>query len=147
MTIESSLYKKIHDTMPILCVDIIILKNNTALLVKRTNEPAKNEYWFPGGRVHKFESLEDAAKRKVKEEVNLDVKNIKLLGSDETIFDTGPFGKPTHTVNFVYSAKITLNQEIKLDSQSEKYYWCEKIDTKLNPYVTKFLKLVNIKEI
>ena len=60
-------YKKILEYIPICCVDVVICHFNKILFVKRNTEPAKNEWWFPGGRVYKNEMLEETAIRKAYE--------------------------------------------------------------------------------
>ena len=57
------------------------MKNDEILLVKRVFEPAKGEWSLPGGFIELGETPEDAAKRELKEETNLDGKAIKLIGS------------------------------------------------------------------
>ena len=57
------------------------MKNDEILLVKRAFEPAKGEWSLPGGFIELGETPEDAAKRELKEETNLDGKAIKLIGS------------------------------------------------------------------
>jgi ADP-ribose pyrophosphatase YjhB (NUDIX family) len=41
--------------------------DNALLLLRTKNEPAKGEWWFPGGRIKKGESLEQASHREVKD--------------------------------------------------------------------------------
>ncbi len=60
-------YKKILENMPICCVNLVIAHNNKVLLIRRKNEPEKNKWWIPGGRIYKNEKLKDAAIRKAKE--------------------------------------------------------------------------------
>ena len=91
--IEEKLYKKIQEVLPICCVDVVILnKNKEFLLLKRKNEPAKDQWWVPGGRIKKGEKTEKAVLRKVKEETGLNIKIKKMLGVKETIFKKGFFG-------------------------------------------------------
>ena len=42
-------YKEFIHYMPICCVDVVVHVGRSFLLVKRIQEPAKNEWWFPGG--------------------------------------------------------------------------------------------------
>ena len=79
-------YKSILSSLPILCVDLVIINNGKFLLLKRENEPAKGEYWFPGGRILKLETIKSAALRKVKEEVNLECDFQHIISIEETIF-------------------------------------------------------------
>lgn len=48
--------------------DIIIIKNNQVLLIKRANEPLKNYWCFPGGYLNWDETIEECAIRETKEE-------------------------------------------------------------------------------
>jgi len=89
--IPSDLYEKIHMAMPMACVDIIITNINSFLLAKRKNKPAKNQWWFPGGRILKNETLAEAVARKSFEETGLKVEIINRIGVEETIFPDGPF--------------------------------------------------------
>jgi colanic acid biosynthesis protein WcaH len=144
--IPKSLYKKMHEVMPIACVDIVIVSYNKFLLFKRKNEPVKGCWWFAGGRILKNETSKKAAIRKTKEETGLKIKIEKMLGADETIFSTGPFGKPTHTVNFVFLAKPISNiKEITMDNQSDEFKWFEKINNNWHPYIKKFLREAGFK--
>ncbi|MCK9351796.1 MAG: NUDIX domain-containing protein [Candidatus Pacebacteria bacterium] len=132
-------YKEFHRLMPILCVDGVVVRNNSFLLLKRKNAPAKDEWWFPGGRVLRNELLVDAVKRKIWEETGLESEKLEILGADETLFPDGPFEWSTHTVNIVFKAEAKDGNE-KIDDQSQEFQWFEKIDESWPPYVKKFLE-------
>lgn len=139
--INQIIYNQILENMPIICVDGVIINNeNEILFLKRENEPAKNEWWFPGGRLLKNEKLEDAIIRKVKEETNLDVEVVKYIGTTETIFDNGPFDIPVHTVNLTYQLKL-ISIDIKIDNLHSDYIWSDKInELKLNKEIFNLIK-------
>ena len=139
--INQIIYNQILENMPIICVDGVIINNeNEILFLKRENEPAKNEWWFPGGRLLKNEKLEDAIIRKVKKETNLDVEVVKYIGTTETIFDKGPFDIPVHTVNFTYQLKL-ISIDIKIDNLHSDYIWSDKInELKLNKEIFNLIK-------
>lgn len=59
-------------------VGIIIEKDNKVLLIKRKNIIGNGLWSFPGGKMEKYESIEETAIRETKEEVDLDIFNIKL---------------------------------------------------------------------
>ena len=144
--IEQNLYNKILTNIPIICVDGVILSKNGVLFMKRKNEPAKNEWWFPGGRLLKNESLEDAIIRKVKEETHIDVKLIKSIGVSQTIFETGVFGIPTHTINFTFLL-TTEDFDVKIDKDHIQYIWTFDFDSlNLNSEILKLLKNNNIND-
>lgn len=62
-----------------LAVDALIVKNNKIVLVKRKYEPFKNFYALPGGLVNK-ETIKQALVREVKEETNLEIEPIRIIG-------------------------------------------------------------------
>lgn len=131
-------YKKILEFMPICCIEVMIYHKGKVLLVLRKSEPLKNEWWFPGGRIYKNETLEQAAVRKAFEEIGLKVKTIKKIGTYETIHKFGPYNLKSgvHTVNVCILAKpIGKNINVKIDKTSSKYRWIAKIEKDLNPYV------------
>ncbi len=142
--INNTEYKKIIENIPICCVDVVICHSDKILLVYRNTEPAKNEWWFPGGRVYKNEKLEDAAIRKAYEEVGIKVQIVKMIGVYETLFNKGPFDdlkSGVHTVNIYFLVKPTSeNFKIKIDNTSSDYRWIDTIEENLHPYVKKVLK-------
>lgn len=127
--------------MPIPCVDVAIIYEGKILLAHRLNKPAKGTYWFPGGRVMKGETLSQAAKRKAKEETGLDIRIIKQLGTEETIFPDGPFDGPTHTINTVFLAVCKKGHKLKADSQSDSLLWFKTLPKNSPTYIKKFTKL------
>ena len=132
--------------MPIACVDIVIIFDKKFLLAKRKNKPARGQWWMPGGRVLKNETMENASTRKAREETGLSVKIIKRLGVDETIFPDGPFGSPTHTINAVFlSEPLSPVNGVKLDEQADEFKWFSKIENNWHPHVKKFLRLAGFK--
>lgn len=140
MIIPSEQYKKIVEVLPILCVDVII-KNSKGeyLLIKRANEPLKDQWWVIGGRVLKGESLEQAAKRKVKEEAGLEIDGIKSIGYYEDASETNPFGLEIqlHSVSIVFSANIEDKQTVTLDYQSSGWKYSKDLPKKFR--VKRFL--------
>ena len=122
--IEESLYKDIISNIPILCVDVVLWHEDMIILIKRTSEPFKGVYWVIGGRVKKNETLANAAIRKIKEETNLDVNRVNMIGIYEDEYDESAFGKiegKYHTVAVVFHAKIDDISNFKLDDTSNDW--------------------------
>ena len=71
--IPDFLYRKIVKYMPIPSVEAIIVKDGKLLFLRRKNSPAKGQWWFPGGRIRKGETIEEALFREVKDETELTV--------------------------------------------------------------------------
>jgi len=144
MNIPKERYKEILELMPICCIDVVIIYKGKIFMVKRTNEPAKNQWWFPGGRVLKNEKLRDAVKRKLFEETGLRGKSIKPLIFDETIFEKSSIkGINAHTINLCFSIEVD-NDQVVLDNQSSEYKWVDKIEEKWHPYVKKVIEYSGI---
>lgn len=140
--IPDELYRQIHAMLPIACVDVLLKDGDSFLLAKRNNEPAQGQWFFPGGRIFKGEKLEDAARRKIKEETGIDATIEKMLGVDETLFPEGPFNNSTHTINIVFLATPTNPQAtVTLDEQNSEYSWYTHVNNSWHPYVQKFLAL------
>lgn len=111
--IPAELYRQILSNMPIACVDVVIPLPQGVLLVWRNNEPAKGQWWLPGGRVLKGETLAECAARKAQEEVGLDCTFERIVHVDETIFDTGPWGIPVHSINVCALLSLSDGREPK----------------------------------
>lgn len=130
MMIPRDQYARMTECLPILCVDLVIRNSaGDILLIKRENEPLKGQWWVVGGRVHKGETLEEAAIRKAKEEVGVRLDNLQLMGYYEDTFEKSPFGlaTPLHSVSVVFSASIHDGQSIRLDDQSSEWKYSKEL--------------------
>ena len=67
---------------PLVAVDAVILINNKQdlVLIRRRNPPFQGELALPGGFVDVGETVEHACIREAREETNIKVKIIKLIG-------------------------------------------------------------------
>ena len=67
---------------PLVAVDAVILFNNKQdlVLIRRRNPPFQGELALPGGFVDVGESVEHACIREAREETNIKVKIVKLIG-------------------------------------------------------------------
>lgn len=141
--IPTDLYHQIISNIPIACVDIAIMRDSSVLLVKRLDEPAKGQWWLPGGRVYKGEMMAQTAKRKALEEVGLDCEVGPLIYTAETVFEDGPNGIPVHSINSCFLLKfIELSEKIHLDHHHSEVWWCNlrfAITQDFHPYVIKCL--------
>jgi len=139
MIIPDSLYHQIITSIPIACVDIAIIARGSVLLVKRNDPPAKGEWWFPGGRVFKGETMRQTAKRKALEEVGIECHVGPIIHTAETIFPDGPNGIPVHSINSCFMLYPVGDFTVKLDSHHDEYEWANHIYEGLHPYVVKCL--------
>lgn len=79
MELNNKLYKNIgiHVITTLFTVNKGEVK---VLLIKRTNEPFKDYWALPGGAMYNNETLEDGAKRELKEKTGLDNIKLELCG-------------------------------------------------------------------
>jgi ADP-ribose pyrophosphatase YjhB (NUDIX family) len=86
---ESDMNRRYPDA-PLVGVGAIIFRADQVLLIQRGREPSLGRWSVPGGLVEVGESLLDAVKREVMEEVNLevDVKDVVAV-LDRVIKDEG----------------------------------------------------------
>jgi 8-oxo-dGTP diphosphatase len=67
---------------PLIAVDAVILMNNKQdlVLIRRKNPPFQGELALPGGFMEIGETVETACIREAREETNINIKIIKLIG-------------------------------------------------------------------
>jgi 8-oxo-dGTP diphosphatase len=105
---------------------VLVIYKGKFLLAER-NKDNYNGYWIiPGGGVRFGETIQDAAIREIKEETNLDVEIIKLIGHREVINVPGNY----HSVIFFYLAKskhVNIKTSDNLDISKAKFLSIEEI--------------------
>lgn len=102
-------------------VDVVVInkKTNTILLIKRLNEPFKDCWALPGGFVDENEDLEQAARRELYEETNIETDKMKQIGT---------FGKPYrdprgHMISVAYQTDLINNQIVKAKDDAKEVSW------------------------
>jgi colanic acid biosynthesis protein WcaH len=141
--IPPSEYLQILKNVPIACVDLLIIHNNKCLLLKRDNEPANGEYWFPGGRINKLETIKDAAIRKAKEETNLDCEFIQVISAEESIFPKNEnMDTDVHTVNICCYLIPKDIKSLKIDKLHNDYKWVNRQNKIYHPAVNHPLSVI-----
>jgi ADP-ribose pyrophosphatase YjhB (NUDIX family) len=139
--ISDAFYKKIVESVPIVCVDIVVRAGKEFILVKRKDEPARGEWWLIGGRLIKGERLKQAVIRKVREELGVRSAKIKrFITTRETMFARSFWGVPTHTVNSVFVVEIKRNSEMRKDKTVQEAQWFSKINNSWPAYVKEMLQ-------
>ncbi len=68
-------------------VGVCIIRNGEFLIGERLNSHGANTYSFPGGHMEYGENWNDTAIRETLEETGLDIKNPRLLGITNDIFE------------------------------------------------------------
>jgi colanic acid biosynthesis protein WcaH len=144
MYIEDNLYKKIVANMPIFCMELVI-KNSLGqvLLIKRNNNPAKNQWWTCGGRFLHGETIGDGVKRVAWNEVRLHCKFEATLELVNEIFPrVDEMECDKHTPALVCEVVIDGdNEDVALDRDHAEYIWVDKNSVDYHEYVQEILRL------
>jgi colanic acid biosynthesis protein WcaH len=130
--IEPSKYEEIKTLMPLPCVDLLIIHDGKLLLMLRNNEPGKDLWFTPGGRILKGESLEQAVNRVLKKETGLDHDQIKQVATMCHYWPT------TQTVTTYYTVKVDTGQ-ITMNNEHRDHQWITEPTPDLHPYLTEMI--------
>jgi colanic acid biosynthesis protein WcaH len=133
--IPKKLYDEIVASMPITGIEAMIMKNDSILLMRRSNPPARGEWWLPGGRLRKGESFEDALRREVKEETGLAIVPVHFIGVYNRVFPE------RHDVALVFLCKIEDESAgVLLNDEHSEYQFFKKLPRTLNPFIMKVIQ-------
>ena len=99
---------------------VLIFKEGKVLVGKRAGEYAGGEYAFPGGHIEYMESFEECVRREVREEVGIEVKNIKFLNvANVTTY------APKHYINVEFTADWESGEPQTLEPDKiTDWQWC-----------------------
>ena len=123
---------------------------NEVLLGLRNNEPARN-YWFvPGGRICKGERIAQAFERISQEEIGVEmvVQDAQFLGVYEHFYQENFLYEPeigTHYVVLAYEARLYNSLQGLPDAQHRCFQWWSVDDLlktqDVHPYTKAYFKL------
>lgn len=103
---------------------IIVLKEeqkNYVLLIKRKNEPYKDQWAFPGGFVDHKELVVNACQRELKEETRLDLGLEKF--SFLNYYDSPQRDPRSRTITFAFTAELDKRIEVKGNDDADEAQW------------------------
>lgn len=98
---------------------LVFNREGRVLLVR--SHKWEGKWVIPGGHVDLGERIEDAMRREVKEETNLDVYDLEFVCFQEFIYGDG-FWKKRHFIFFDFACK-TDSTEVVLNHEAEEYTW------------------------
>jgi ADP-ribose pyrophosphatase YjhB (NUDIX family) len=108
---------------PIPTIDVILTKdsnNNVILLIKRKNNPFKDQFALPGGFVNEGEKVEDAVRREAEEELSVKVEPNDILG----VYSNPNRDPRGHIISTAFICKI-INGELKANDDVAYLRWVE----------------------
>ncbi|HHW71526.1 MAG TPA: NUDIX domain-containing protein [Clostridiales bacterium] len=99
---------------------VILNDKGEVLLLLRERAPEAGCWSIPGGKVELFETIEEAIKREVKEELGVDIDIIELLGVTDHIVET----EEVHWVAPTFLANIVGGQVRNMEPKKhEEVKW------------------------
>lgn len=116
-------FRQIIQLTPLISVDLILNFNNKYLFGFRKNDPAKNFWFVPGGRILKDESIENAIKRISLTELGfqLTFDKLKFNKITEHFYNNNFFDDKysTHYISLSYIYNLSDNEfnNINLNNQ------------------------------
>jgi colanic acid biosynthesis protein WcaH len=114
---------------PLVSIDLIVRDSTgRVLLGLRNNEPAKDFYFVPGGRILKDEPLSDAFARILIHETNvaMSYESATFLGVYEHFYTSNRFAEPnvgTHYVVIAFELRPPDISAVQIDGQHREQRW------------------------
>jgi len=143
--IPEGTFREFVARMPQVCVETVVERpDGSVLLARRTNEPVRGEWFWPGSRLYKGERLEDAARRVGREELGLDLVIGDRLGVYEHRWETSAPGPSRHTINVVFRARAATEKlspaDVTLDDQHDAVRFVQPadVDESYHEYVRQY---------
>lgn len=141
MNIPTNIYRKIIEYIAVPTVDFIFLNQNKEILLwLRNNAPLKWVYYLPWWRIQKWETIIEAAKRKAKEEININIDQdrLKFIGVYDDIFKDSIFNDlSAHYLpcTFLYYISEDEQKEIQPDNQHDNIKFFSYNEINLHPFL------------
>lgn len=110
---------------PLLAVDAVILYNEEIVVIKRLNNPFQGQYALPGGFVDVGETVENAVIREAKEETNLSIKIMSLVG----VYSEPTRDERKHIVSLCYLARGSGELKAGSDAKDIRTFQPDKLPT------------------
>ncbi|ELY63463.1 GDP-mannose mannosyl hydrolase [Natrinema versiforme] len=145
--VEGDDWGTIVENAPIVSVDLVVKYEGGVLLGLRENEPAKGEWFVPGGTVFKNERLTDAVQRVAEMELGCEVEIRERLGVFEHFYETSEVDG-VESKHYVANAFVVEPFEDIAESDDQhsqfRVFTPPFDDADLHPYVERYLENTSI---
>lgn len=141
-SIPAEEFAEIQRRVPEACVEVLLEHGGGVLLARRTNEPAKGEWFTPGSRLYKGEELRSAAHRVAREELGIEIELTGTLGVYGHFWESSAVEgvDSRHTVNVVFRAQPAAEEfDIRTDDQHDAYRFFQRAEPSLHEYMRQYL--------
>jgi colanic acid biosynthesis protein WcaH len=129
------------DALPQVCIEVLLERDGRLLVARRTNDPARGEWFWPGGRLYKGEHLEAAARRIGREELGVDIDIVDRVGVYSHFWDTSSVAgaDSRHTVNVAFHVRQRdPDATVALDEQHDDFRFVTAEDPDLHDYLSQY---------
>jgi colanic acid biosynthesis protein WcaH len=129
MFLPEETFLNIVQNAPLVSIDLIVRNPEGEILLGwRKNEPAKNTFFVPGGRILKNETISSAFGRITESELGYceDISNSHFVGVFEHIYATNfseQQGVGTHYVVLAYELPLRMSSSSLPPTQHDRYEW------------------------
>lgn len=130
--LDNEKWKFCVENLPIIAIDLIIKNKKAEILMgRRSNNPAKNFFFVPGGRILKNEKIELAFERISLIELgkSLKINDAKFLNYYEHFYKNSLWdikGITTHYLVLAFEYNSTTKEKFNLNNQHKSFQWISK---------------------
>lgn len=130
--------------VPVVSVDLLIHHGGGLVFGKRTHEPAKGEWFVPGGTVLKGETLVQAAHRVAREEIGTDVVVEKKLGTYEHFYEAAAINGVDKKQYLATAFVVTpINNSLSTEEQHTEFRIFNSPFPNLHDYIVRYINDLN----
>ncbi|MGB0210878.1 NUDIX domain-containing protein [Algiphilus sp.] len=112
-------------SVPLVSIDLLVVREGHLLLGRRRDEPARDTWFVPGGRIRRGESIGGALTRIWAAELDgdMEARPATLVGAYEHHYECCFDGSPIATHYVVLAHRITPRGVVRLKSESHLAEW------------------------
>jgi len=131
MFINENEYRGIIKKIPVFCIDFVVKCGGKILLIRRTEEPLRDEYWVVGGRLYYGESLEESAKRIQLREIGRSFQEMKAIGFSNYRFENTPDSRALHTPTLLCLIEVEEMFVPEDSTGAVDHIWSDRLPSRL----------------
>ena len=141
--LDAETFKTVVESTPLVSIELCLVCEGKLLMGLRQNEPLKDQWFTPGGRLLKNEQWQDGLVRIARTELGLTVNAecFELMGVWDHFYENSAIdeGISTHYVNLPHVCYLESRPDLSLDSQHESVRWLDVVSINKGPGHQKYM--------